>query len=246
MDTFRIRVKKDIICEVVKPSKPSRRVIILARGMPTYPSKSELLFYFASQGYWVFCPRYRGSWESGGSFLKISPHQDILDVIDTLSPGFVDLLTGKKYQINNPAVYLIGGSFGGPAAILASQDKRVKKVVALSPVINWQVESKVERLDFMKKFVRSAFGFGYRYIDRDWDKLKTGKFYNPMAVINRLDAKKLFIIHAQDDEVVYIKPSQDFVKRLGCKFWWLKTGGHLSTSVLMELKFWNKISLFFK
>lgn len=244
MQILRTKFKKEIISEFSTPIKPSKKVIILCGGMPSYTGRqNDLMEFLAKKGYWVFLPRYRGSWESGGSFLKISPHQDVIDIIDELPRGFHDLFSGKKYEIKNPEIYLIGSSFGGPAVILASKDKRVKKVVALSPVINWR-EKLNPSLDFMAKFMDIAFGNGYRFTIKNWNKLKSGKFYNPINEIKSLDAKKLFIIHAKDDEVVYSKPSEDFAKLTGCKFILLKTGGHLSLSNLMLPKFWNKIKKF--
>ncbi len=247
MEIFRTRFKKEIISEFLPSVKPSKKVVIFCGGMPSYQGKkNELMEFLAKRGYWVFVPRYRGSWESDGSFLKISPHQDIIDILDELPKGFKDLWSGKKYKIKNPQIYLFGVSFGGPAAILASKDKRVKRVVSFSPVIDWQVESKTESMDFMGKFIKEAFGNGYRFAMKNWNKLKSGKFYNPISEINSLDGKKIFIIHAKDDKIVYSKPSEDFAKLTGCKFILLKTGGHLASSSLMVPKFWKKIKSFYR
>jgi predicted alpha/beta hydrolase family esterase len=156
------------------------------------------------------------------------------------------LYNDKTFKIKNPEVYLIGSSFGGPAVILASGEPKVKKVVAFSPVINWQVETKKERLNWLGKFTKDAFGEGYRFDQNDWEKLKGGKFYNPMAEVENLDKNKIMIFHAADDEVVYLKPSEEFSKKLGCKFVALKSGGHLSSSNAIKPEFWKKIKQFFK
>lgn len=246
MQILRTKFKNEIISEFLVPLKPSKKVIILCGGMPSYPGKKDDLMKFLSKkGYWVFLPRYRGSWESSGSFLKISPYQDVVDIINELPRGFSDLWSGKKYKIKNPQIYLIGSSFGGPAVILASKDKRVKKAVAFSPVIDWRKESKIESVNSLGKFTKIAFGNGYRFTIKNWNKLKSGRFYNPINEIEDVDAKKLFIIHAKDDKVVYSKPSENFAKLTKCKFLLLKTGGHLSYSNLMLSKFWRKIKRFF-
>lgn len=243
--TFRTRIKKEIVAEFVPPTRRSNRVIILCGGMPGYPAKKDLMFWLSNKGYWVFSPRYRGSWESNGSFLKKSPHLDVIDVIDSLSSGFIELWNNKKYKIKNPKVYLIGSSFGGPAVILASMDKRVKKAVAFSPVIDWRVKTKIESVDWLGKFTKIAFGNGYRFKQKDWDKLKNGKFYNPIAAAKWLDKNKIYIIHAKDDEVVYADTSIKFVKELGCKITLLKKGGHLSTALITKAAFWTRISNFY-
>ena len=111
--TLRTRFKKEIVAEFVPPSRHSRKAIIFCGGMPGIPAKKELLLFFAKKNYWIFFPRYRGSWESGGSFLKLSPEQDILDIIDGLPRGFRDLWSGKTMRVKPEKVYLFGSSFGG-------------------------------------------------------------------------------------------------------------------------------------
>lgn len=244
MHTLRTRIKADIVSEFLPPSKPSNKVVILCGGMPSYPSKKEVIFALAKRGYWVFVPRYRGTWESEGHFLKTSPHNDIVDIINQLPKGFQDLWSGEVKKIENPSVYLFGSSFGGPAALLASKHKNVKKVVVLSPVLDWRVESKVEPLDWLSKFTRSAFGTAYRFEQKDWNKLKTGKFYNPATQTSLIDVKKVFIIQPQDDEIVSAAIAKEFALKTGSKILILRSGGHLSFSQLMTPLLWKKIQHF--
>ncbi|HTX87292.1 MAG TPA: prolyl oligopeptidase family serine peptidase [Candidatus Nanoarchaeia archaeon] len=248
MHTLRTRIKKDIVCEFVAPKKRSNKVVIVCGGMPGYPLSKEILFWLSRRGYWAFLPRYRGTWESGGKFLRVSPHQDVLDIIEVLPKGFKDLWSGKILKIKNPKVYLIGSSFGGSAAILASQSSKVKKTVAFSPVVDWreEVHSETEPMPWLEKFTRAAFGEGYRFDHSDWKKLEQGKIYNPASAIKKLDAKKIFIIHANDDKVVYTPSVKKFVNDLGCQFLYLKKGGHLSARNAMKPQFWRKIKKFFQ
>lgn len=247
MRLLRTRFKKDIVCEFLPPTKPARKVLILCGGMPSYPGgRKELAEFLIKQGYWVFLPRYRGSWESGGSFLEISPDRDVIDMIDQLPKGFKDLWSGKIYKIEQPEIYLIGSSFGGAAVILASRDPRVKKVVALSPVTDWRVESKIESVNQLRIFAKEAFGEAYRFTDKNWRKLKTGKFYNPVREINSIDGEKLLIIHAKDDEIVYAKTSINFAKETGARLQLLNKGGHLSLSHIQSAGFWGKIKSFLR
>ncbi len=163
--TLRTRLKGGIVSEFLPPVKKSSQVIILCGGMPSYPAAKELMFKFSKLGYWSFLFRYRGSWESDGKMFARCPHIDVIDVIDSLQSGFCDLWTSDAYIIPKPEVYLVGSSFGGAAAILAALDKRVKKVFALSPVIDWRVESKLEPMSFLESFTRQAFGQGYRFCE---------------------------------------------------------------------------------
>ena len=250
---LRTRVKRDIVCEFLPPmparrgrSTPRQKVAIVYGGMPSYPGKSPLPEFLSKKGYWAFVPRYRGTWESGGSFLARSPHLDIIDVIDTLSRGFKDLWSGKTYRIARPEIYLIGTSFGGAAAILASRDRRVKKTIALSPVTDWRVGSKTEPIDRLGTFTRDAFGEGYRGKQSDWNKLKTGRFYNPMHEAESIDGKKLLIIHPQDDKTVRAGISKKFAAVTSAKIIVPKRGGHLGTSSVMTPEIWKAVGQFLK
>jgi len=248
MYALRTRFKKEIVSEFWPATKKgSRKVMILCGGAPSYPGKNEkLMGFLAKKGYWVFLPRYRGSWESGGQFLKKSPHLDVLDIINELPKGFKDFWDNKKYKIKKPEIYIIGSSFGGSAAVLASRNKRVKKIVAFSPVVDWSKKSKSEPLKWMGKFMKDAFGQGYRFSKKDWNKLGGGKFYNPESAAAKIDGRKILIFHAKDDKVVDFRPTKKFSENTGAKLNLLDRGGHLSLSATQSPKFWRVISKFLK
>jgi esterase/lipase len=251
---LRTRFKKDIVCEFLPPAapvrhgdaRPSGKVIILCGGMPGYPgNKKGLMEFLAAKGYWVFVPRYRGSWESGGTFLKVSPHRDVLDIIDQLPRGFTDLWSGATHRVAQPEIYLIGSSFGGPAVILASRDPRVRRAVAFSPVTDWRAEGNTE-IAKLGAFARAAFGNGYRGTKKNFNKLKTGTFYNPTHEAVSIDGTKLFIFHAKDDKFVQVKTSVLFARATGTKLVLLPRGGHFSISNTMTPGFWKRIRIFLK
>ena len=187
---FRTRFARDIVTEFLPPARAlgtraskRQRAIILCDGMPSIPRKQPLAEFLSSKGYWVFYPRYRGAWESGGLFLERSPHLDLLDVITGLSREFRELAFGRRFCVSVDDVFVIGGSFGGAAAILASLDPRVKRVVANCPVVDWAILSREEKKETSNPsyaaYIRAAFGNGYRLSDKNWKKLRGGKFYNP-------------------------------------------------------------------
>ncbi len=262
MHALRTRFKKDIVSEFKIPSIAVRRmkkdssgmlhddrakVIIYAGGMPGFPGFGEAHDFFVKKGYWVFVPRYRGTWESGGRFLQMSPHKDLLDVVDGISRGFKDEWSGIEYKLTPKKLYLFGSSFGGAAVLLAGSDKRVTKVVARSPVVDWlKMNEGIEPHDWLYGFVKRAFGNAYRLVKRDWNKLQNGVFYNPIAHTRNIDGKKVLIIHAKDDDVVTYKPSVVFARKTGSSLWLLKSGGHLSSSIFMSVRGYKKISEFLK
>ena len=130
--------------------------------------------------------------------------------------------------------------------ILAARDPRVQRVVAFSPVTDWRVETKTEPLSKLHSFTEDAFGNGYRGTRRDWEKLKTGTFYNPAYEAASIDGKKLLIFHAKDDKVVYARTSAAFARTTDAKLVLLPHGGHLSISNTMMPEFWKPIQKFLK
>jgi pimeloyl-ACP methyl ester carboxylesterase len=249
MHLDRTRFAKDIVAEFLPPVRPSRKakVIIFCDGMPGMPGKKALLELYAKKGFWVFAPRYRGTWESGGSFLRRSPEEDIRDVIDALPRGFTELFAGKKFKVKPDAIYLFASSFGGPAGILLSKDPRVTKVVAFSPVTDQRYFiSKGETHDWAKRFTREAFGEAYRFRDADWEKQKNGTFYNPMTNLDRVDGKKILILQAKDDESVPYPPVKKFSEASGASLWLMAKGGHCDSAWYTEPRFFRRISAFLR
>ena len=252
MHPYRTRFKKEIVAEFLPPltrTKPKQdRVIIFCPGQPGGPGKGNVLEFWAKKGFWTFTFRYRGSWESGGRFLRQSPEKDVIDIMNQLPKGFTEAFAHKKFKVSrNAKIYLFGVSFGGPAALLASRDPRVAKIVCSSPVVDWKDHiSHGETLDWTLRFTREAFGEAYRFDDKDWRKFQTGRFYNPMSEINNIDGRKIMIIHAKDDDVVRFQPVQEFAQMTGAKLWLLSRGGHASRLWFTKPRFYKKIAKFLK
>lgn len=246
MHSFITKFQKEIICEFLPPRRITKKqkVIILCDGMPSVPSKKMVMDLFSQKSYWIFHPRYRGTWESGGRFLKNSPEKDILDVINSLSKGFKDIWSGKRFKVTPDQLFIIGTSFGGPAAILLSGNPRVTKSIAIAPVVDWQSPDMLRTDAKELRFTRQAFGPVYRFSQKDWQKLSRGKFYNPVAEINRVKGDKLLIIHAKDDEIVAFGPSKRFAAKTGARFIALPKGGHIGHSIMLKPSVYRQIRQF--
>src|SRR5208283_3318290 len=248
---FRTRFKREIVTEFLPSARAGKtqRAIILCDGMPSIPRKQPLAEFLSGKGYWVFYPRYRGAWESGGEFLGRSPHLDILDVIGGLSKEFKELAFGRRFRVSVDELFVIGGSFGGAAAILSSLDPRVKKVIANCPVVDWAILQHEQNKDMANPsydaYIRSAFGNGYRLSDKNWEKLRGGKFYSPVCHAREIAASKVMMIHAQDDPYVPYQSVKKFARLTGARLKLLRRGGHLSTD-LMVRRYWVQIREFFE
>lgn len=244
---MRVRFAKEIIAEILLPERQTRRVAILAIGLPSSPHKKEALQFLADQGYVAILPRYRGTWESEGSFLEKSPALDIRDIIAELEgeSAVTDLYTGEIHSIRVTAVHLFGASFGGPAVLLNSHLPLVKKVIALAPVLDWRSEGESEPFPFFVRFTRDAFGDAFRpRHPKDWQKLTDTTFYNPLDHTAAIVGNKILIIHAKDDTVVPCQPLVTFAEKTGARYYLKPHGGHLSLTSLTERFYWKKIAAF--
>ena len=242
--TFRARFAKDIVTEFLLPRRPSRKVIIFLDGMPTIPSKKRLLEFWSQKGFWVFHPRYRGTWESEGSFLKTSPERDILDLIAQLPRGFKSIWDGKYFSVQPTHIYLFGSSFGGAGALLASRDKKITKAIVLAPAVDWRVESRQEPIRVLRKLTKDAFGEAYRFSKKDWKKFEKGNFYNPMLHASEIRGEKILIFHAKDDLLVPWHSVSKFAEKTKSTLVMFKKGGHFSLSEILRPKFYKYIKIF--
>lgn len=247
---FRTRFRQQIVAEFLPPTRErkTQKLIILCDGMPSIPRKQSLSEFLAAKGFWIIYPRYRGAWESGGQFLEKSPHEDILDIIDDLPKGIEEIAFGRRFRLSPDQIFVIGGSFGGAAAILASLDPRVKGVIANCPVVDWKILDRSEKVETSKEnyaeYIREAFGNGYRLSDANWEKLRSGTFYNPWPHRNEVTPSKILMFHAKDDPYVPYECSRRFADSTGVTLKSLQRGGHISTDYITR-KYWPQIKKFF-
>ena len=236
----RTRFADDIVAEFWMPKKPSQRAIILCDGCPTVPAKRDVGEFFAKKGYWVFHPRYRGSWESDGEFLEYSPEEDVLLVAEELNAGFLNVYDGIEYLLDIRDITVIGASFGGTAAILSLKYPLIDRAIALAPVIDWKATTKDEYL------MEVGFGAAYRTHKDAWKRLKKGNFYSPKSDSKLIDTSRLFVVHALDDKVVPVAPLKKFATQKKFKPLILRTGGHFSARAVTRPEIWKKVSAFLK
>ncbi len=253
MHTLRTRFRNGIVAEFLPPSRATKkqRVVIIASGAPSGPSKNSLIEFLSKKGFWAFHFRYKGSWESSGKFLATPPDNDILEIIDELPTGFPDLwnyrkLTYKTYRVKPDQIIILASSFGGAAGILASRDPRVDKVVSFSPLIDWTRPGPEEPYRRMIKYFAQGFGEGYRFAPKAWIKLQSGKFFNPIRHVHEMDGTKNLIIHAKDDRTCPYFITKNFAEDTKTKLVTLKKGGHLSCSLITKPRFYKLFTAYIK
>jgi pimeloyl-ACP methyl ester carboxylesterase len=247
---FRTRFKEQIVAEFLPPSRErkTQKLIILCDGMPSIPRKQSLSEFLSARGFWVIYPRYRGAWESSGEFLERSPHEDILDIIGELPRGMEEIAFGRRFRLSPDKIFIIGGSFGGAAAILLSLDPRVKRVVANCSVVDWSILDTAEKAETANtnyaEYIRQAFGDAYRLSDANWRKLRSGTFYNPWHRRKEVEGSKVLMFHAKDDPNVPYERTRLFAELTGATLKSLSRGGHISTDYVVR-KYWAQIKKFF-
>lgn len=234
---IRTRFANEIVAEIVLPKNSRRIAVIFCDGLPGVPNKSELLQYFASLGCIAVHPRYRGSWESGGEILRNEPTQDVHDVITGLQAGFTDAYSGEFHHPKIEKFFVIGGSFGGPASILSLLDNRVSGAIAIAPIVDWTIESKSEPKEQFETWVKEAFFNGYRFAVDGFERLYSGRFYQPVLHTNELQGRRLVIIHASDDSIAPIEPVREFARNTKATLIELRKGGHLSPKILLRFRY---------
>lgn len=248
---FRTRFREQIVSEFLpaKRERKTQKLIILCDGMPSIPRKQSLSEFLAATGFWVIYPRYRGTWESGGEFLKQSPHEDILDIIADLPKELEEIAFGQRFRLSPKQIFVIGGSFGGAAALLASLDPKVSRVIANCPVVDWSILDKAEKAETSKRnyaeYIREAFGSAYRLSDTNWAKLRSGTFYNPWHHRKEIDGSKVRMFHAKDDPNVPYERTRKLAEITGATLKTLKRGGHISTDYIVR-RYWTQIKDFFE
>lgn len=247
---YRTRFAREIVAEFAVPaSRRSGRVIVLFDGMPSLPRKQPLMLWLAQRGYWVLYPRWRGTWESDGQFLEQSPERDLGDILDELPRGLRDPAFGQEFRLRPAHIYVMGGSFGGSAALLAALDPRIEKVVANCPVVDWSVLAREQSRETSNPsytaFIREAFGNGYRLRAKHWNKLRGGRFFNPAAREQALDGSKILIFHAKDDPYIPWRGVERFARVTGARLRLLERGGHVRTELIVH-RYWRTIERFLR
>jgi pimeloyl-ACP methyl ester carboxylesterase len=247
---FRTRFKKEIVAEFLPPERRggTDKLIIVCDGMPSVPRKQPLMTFLAAKGYWVIYPRYRGAWESGGNFLEREPQEDIFDIVSELPKGLPEPAFGKRFALKPEKIFVIGGSFGGATAILASLDSRITRVVANCPVVDWRILPREQKAETSNPsyaaYIREAFGNGYRLTQKNWNKLFTGRFFNPAHHARQITPSKIMMFHAKDDPYIPWQSVQRFARQTGVKLNLRATGGHAKTELIVR-RYWRSISSFF-
>jgi len=226
---------KEIVYEFTIPQGRQRGIVILLNGMPSVPKLNDLLEILAANGYLTVFPRYQGTWESSGTFLAQSPVKDIQSLCNEIlrKRKIVEVYTHREFKIITRNLILIGTSFGGSVALCAASWQSAKKIIALSPVIDWKTCPETATSgasEHMKQFLREGFGEGYRFTDIGWEKFRTGALFSPSRELIKNVAKKITVVYDESDKTIPPAEIVNYAKANGIALNKVKGLGHISFS----------------
>jgi predicted nucleotidyltransferase len=221
-----IAKEEGIFLEYLLPSgsQPSS-FAILCDGLPSRPYQNQLMNILAGLGYGVMYPRYRGTWESEGTFLETKPSEDISYLAKRLREG-MDFggLTIKASHIS-----LLATSFGASVALSTSHDANIDQIIALSPVLNFESFS---HLSSLKTFLRKMYLSVYRFDDFGWNELAKGNAVPSALSVNKFFAAKIFLFGGREDKEIISRDLEAWGNNFGIPTIIYPEMGHLSFSML--------------
>lgn len=202
------------------------KAVILLDGLPSVPDQKYIIGELAKRGYSVFFPRYTGTWESMGSFLEHSPALEIDKFITKLIEGFE--FNGQ--EIKAEEIHVLSTSFGGAVGLSISDKDKIKSIISLSPVTDFQ---KIVSMPDLGKYLKNVFPGAYRFTDENWSKLSRGDLMAPHK-LSYENTSKHFVIGGSKDQEVTIEQLESFTKANNMKLKVYNGAPHLSFSKLKD------------
>jgi predicted alpha/beta hydrolase family esterase len=115
--------------------------------------------------------------------------------------------------------------------------------------VDWSILSRALRIETANPsyvaYIREAFGNGYRLSEKNWNKLYSGNFFNPIHHAGDINPSKIVMFHAKDDPAVPWRTVEKFARKTGVRLKLLSRGGHLKTEFVVQ-KYWPEIKRFFE
>lgn len=212
---------------LLSKEKPSKGTVLLLDGLPSNPeSKNALMKKFIDNHFDVFFPRYEGTFESKGEFLKRNPSDAIEEFISKLKNG-IDLLDNQQYASSR--IFLLGSSFGGAVALDIANRNIVRGVCAVSPVISFR---KINKINTLESYLKTQYKNEYRFNSEDWQKLIQDKLWD-LSIQNKDKNSDILIIAGKEDDQINVNDIIGFKENKDMDLSIYDTG-HISLSKITE------------
>lgn len=216
-----------------------REAVVLLDGFPSSNDREEEMRLLFQNGYNVFYPRYKGTFQSDGEFLKRDPSATMAEFLEYLQTGStVNLWDEKQVSFQNSGFHLILGSFGGAVSLAVAHQFDVDSVVLFSPVWNFAEhngtyeEQDISHLtSFVKRAYKHLFRFDFNNVKEEMVRFDSCKpsHYLPLS------ETVVGVFHDPDDSVVSVEHSRSYVPLLADGELYEQSFGHgLHTGVLQS------------
>jgi len=239
-----------IFFEFVLQDNVADAVIILS-GFPGRNDYNELISLFYDRGYHVFVPRYRGSYQSLGTFLTKNPVDDLILFNKNLDKGFAKSLWDQskvEFKINKKI--LVTGSFGAPIALgLAAKQPGFSHIILASPIWDFAKHNdKGDEQDLNKlgEYAKRAYKNCYRIKFGNLIE-KLGKFpeLNPEYYFHTIKDFPILVLHDPNDKIVTFRHTKEILPCLSKATYVEHYLGHGINDSLLNA-FWAEIDKFIK
>ena len=170
----------------------------------------------SERGYNLVYMRYRGTFESEGSFLEKNPSEDVVEVIDFLkNDGKIkEFFNGDIYDVKCEEIIVIGTSFGGSVGLsVASNNVGGVSYIIASPVVDFKNhgnDDNEQDLNNLKNFLIKGFPNLYRFKEEDFDRLLDGEL---IKLKNDRFKSNIIVIHGNKDKSVSINKVKDYCNK---------------------------------
>ncbi|MDK2907586.1 MAG: hypothetical protein PWQ87_44 [Candidatus Woesearchaeota archaeon] len=210
--------------------KDKSDAVILLDGFPSSNKNDETMYFFYEKGFNVFFPRFKGSFQSEGKFLKTNPVHDLLFFIKELKKGeATNLWDMSKVNFEIEKINVVGESFSGAIACgLAACSEDISKIILASPVLDYKkhnINGDEQDLDALTSFVKRAYKHLYRFNFNSLQKeINKFKEISPDFYLRLLN-KPILLFHDPKDRTVSIKHSKTlFWNKKNCRIIETDTG----------------------
>lgn len=206
----------DIFFEFILQDKDADLVCYLP-GFPSSNVYNSLMYFLYEKGFHVFTIRYRGSYQSKGTFLDKNIIEDLKGFINHLKKGKVTSLWDlKKFTFKVKNKYLFASSFGGAIACgLAVNSNYFDKMVLFAPVWDFSKHNKKfseqdlqHLIQFVKRAYQNCYRFSFDNIEKELEQIKEIQIKNYLDKLNL----PIFVFHGTNDNTVSIKHTSEILK----------------------------------
>jgi esterase/lipase len=225
--------------------------IVILPGFPGKDDFRELIGIFFDRGYHVFVPKYKGSYQSLGTFLSKNPVDDLVAFTEHLERGEVKSLwdNEKMSFIINKKIVAAWGFSASIALGLAAKSVKYSHIILASPIWDFSKHNeKGDEYDLVKitEFVRRAYKNCYRFKFKDINK-KLSKFseIKPEYYVQTLAEFPILVFHDPNDNRVAFSHTKEILPLFSNITYIEHYLGHGLNDYLISA-FWKEIDKFVK